>query len=153
MISFESIGKIISGIKDPKKLEIACELGLKYKDESKIIINSNLEKGLRGLEKFSHLFVLYYLHKVKRVELITSPVPSSVKCSKKVGVFASRAQYRPNPIAVRLVKLVKIENNEIIVEGLDGINDSPVLDIKPYVPGFDRPETFNVADWYNWFDK
>ncbi len=153
MISFEPIGKIVSEIEDPKKLEIACEQGLNCKIKSKIILNSDLERGLKGIEKFSHIFVIYYLHKVEHIEVLTSPVPSSIKCDKKVGIFASRAQYRPNPIAVRLVKLLRIKNNEIFVEGLDGINGSPVLDIKPYVPGFDRPESFKIADWYTWFDE
>jgi len=52
-----------------------------------------------------------------------------------------------------LVKLVKIEGNEIYVQGLDAVNNSPILDIKPYVKGFDRPEDFKDAEWYKWLNK
>jgi tRNA-Thr(GGU) m(6)t(6)A37 methyltransferase TsaA len=108
--------------------------------------------GLKGLEKFSHAFIIYSLNKADHVELVTHPGPSSVKGLPKVGVFASRSQYRPNHIAVRLVKIMGIKGNVVSVEGLDGIDGSPVLDIKPYVPGFDRPEKFVCADWYDWLE-
>jgi len=81
------------------------------------------------------------------------PGPPSIKDLPKVGVFASRSQYRPNPIALKLVKLVKVRNNKLYVQGLDAIDDSPVLDIKPYIPGFDKPEKVKIANWYNWLNK
>ena len=64
-------------------------------------------------------------------------------------MFASRSQYRPNHIALRLVELVKVKGNRLEVRGLDAINNSEVLDIKPYIPQFDRPEKIRVADWYD----
>jgi len=105
------------------------------------------------LDCFSHIFVIFHLDKVKKTELITHPGPPTIKSLPKVGIFASRSQYRPNPIALRLVKLLRIEGNILHVEGLDAINNSRVLDIKPYVRGFDRPEEYETAPWYNWLDN
>jgi len=97
--------------------------------------------------------VIYYLDKIKKMELMTYPGPTSIKNLPAVGVFASRSQYRPNPIALRLVKLIAVEKNKLLVEGLDAISGSPILDIKPYIPGFDRVKKPEIAYWYNWLDK
>jgi len=151
-ICIEPIGKVESEYKNPKDLIFACEKGLNTKTKSKIIIKKEYEKGLKGLKKFSHIFVMYHLDQAKKIELITHPGPPTEISLPKVGVFASRSQYRPNHIALRLVKLKKIEKNIIFVEGLDAINNSKVLDIKPYVKGFDRPDKFKTANWYDWLN-
>lgn len=150
-IIFKPIGLIKSDFKKPKDAVCCCEKGLKDKTTAKIYIYKKYQNGLKEIENYSHLWVIYYLNKIKRYEIITSPAPSSIKNIKKVGIFASRSQYRPNPIALKLVKLIKAQNNKLIVEGLDGICNSPVLDIKPYVSGFDRPKKFKDAVWYKWF--
>jgi len=152
-IYFEPIGFVVSDLISPKELIFACEKGLKTKKNSKVVIEEKYAEGIKGLEKFSHIFVIYFLDKVNKVELTTHPGPPSKEDLPKVGVFASRSQYRPNPIALRLVKLIKIEKNVLYVEGLDAINESIVLDIKPYVKGFDRPDDFKIADWYDWLDR
>ncbi|MBL7160412.1 MAG: tRNA (N6-threonylcarbamoyladenosine(37)-N6)-methyltransferase TrmO [Candidatus Aenigmarchaeota archaeon] len=149
-ICFEPIGFVSSHFTRPKDLVIACEKGMKTKTSSKIIIEERFASGLEGLEEFSHVFVLYYLDMAERIELKTHPGPPSVKGLPKVGVFASRSQYRPNKIALRLARIVKIEKNVLHVEGLDAVDNSPVLDIKPYVSGFDRPKEFKTASWYDW---
>lgn len=149
-IRFQPIGFIESKFENPKDLIFACEDGLSTNTVSKILINKAFEKGVAGLDGFSHAFVIYFLNKVNRTELKTHPGPPGVSDLPRVGVFASRSQYRPNPIALRLVELIKIYKNEIYVKGLDAVNNTPVLDVKPYVPGFDRPEKPRVADWYDW---
>lgn len=152
-IIFKPIGIVVSKFKKPKEVISACEEGLKNKIISKIIIKKKFIKGLKGIESFSHIFVIYLLNKIRKTELITYPGPLSIKNLPRVGVFASRSQYRPNPIALRLVKLIKVRQNELYVQGLDAINNSPVLDIKPYVSGFDRPKKIKTAEWYKWLDK
>jgi tRNA-Thr(GGU) m(6)t(6)A37 methyltransferase TsaA len=147
---FRPIGFVSSKFRKPKDMVLACEKGLLYNAESRIIINRKISKGLEGLEKFSHLWVIYRLHEANRVELKTYPGPLSVKNLSKVGVYATRSQYRPNHIALRLVKIKKIEKNAIEVSGLDAIDGSPVIDIKPFVSHFDRPEKSKEADWYKW---
>jgi tRNA-Thr(GGU) m(6)t(6)A37 methyltransferase TsaA len=93
--------------------------------------------GLRDLEGFSHLILLYHLHNVERVSLTVTPFLGS----EKHGVFATRAPTRPNPIGLSVVKLVKIEGNLLYIENLDILDGTPLLDIKPFVPEFDgHPE-------------
>lgn len=152
-VIFKPIGFVKSDFKNPKDTIVCCEKGLKATNISKIEIFGKYIKGLSGIEKFLHIFVLYYFNKIKKSELVTYPGPLSIKNLPQVGIFACRSQYRPNPIALRLVKLIKKQNNELIVKGLDAINNSPVLDIKPYVTGFDRPNKFKEASWYQWLNK
>ena len=151
-IIFSPIGFIRSEFRKPKEIEFACEKGLRSGNVSSIVLEKGLGKGLKGLDGFSHIFVLYFLSESRKKELVTHPGPPSIKGLPKVGVFASRSQYRPNPIALRLVRLLKVKGNEIFVGGLDAVDGTPVLDIKPYVPGFDRPGKFRVASWYDWLE-
>ena len=149
-ITFKPIGRVKCEFKKPKEIEFTCELGLKCSNVSEIILDPKFKTGLEGLHKFSHAFVLFHIHRVTRMELKTYPAPLSIKNLQSVGVFASRSQYRPNPIGLRLVKILRVHKNKIVVQGLDAIDGTPVLDIKPYVPGFDRPAEVNTAIWYHW---
>ena len=65
----------------------------------------------------------------------------------EVGLFAQRARHRPNPIGVTAVKLLRRDRNRLFVEGLDAINGTPVLDVKPYVPAYDTVEAARIPDW------
>jgi len=152
-ICLEPIGHVVSNFENPEELIFACEKGLQTTTNSKIILDKKYAQGTKGLEEFSHIFVIYFLDQATKLELTTHPGPPSEKTLPKVGVFASRSQYRPNHIALRLVKLIKIEDNTLHVQGLDAINESQVLDIKPYIAGFDRPKEFKIAPWYDWLDK
>jgi tRNA (adenine37-N6)-methyltransferase len=152
-ICLEPIGIVESGFEHPEELIFACEKGLETDTESRIIIDEKFKQGLKGLTEFSHVFVIYFLDRANKIELLTHPGPPTENELPKVGVFASRSQHRPNHIALRLVKLIKIEDNKILVKGLDAINGSKVLDIKPYVKGFDRPEQFTSASWYAWLNE
>jgi tRNA-Thr(GGU) m(6)t(6)A37 methyltransferase TsaA len=151
-MEFRPIGFVKSGFKKPAELIFACEKGLLAETRSSVVIDEEFSGGLRGLKKFSHAFIIYNLHKARGVEMITHPGPPSISLPK-VGVFASRSQKRPNKIALRLVEITGVKGNVLDVRGLDAINGSPVLDIKPYVPGFDRPGKFKNAPWYNWLDR
>jgi len=90
--------------------------------------------GLKDLEGFSHIILLYYLHKVSRMQLTVTPFLDS----EPRGVFATRAPVRPNPIGLSVVLLQKIEGNTLFVAQLDVLDGTPLLDIKPYVPEFDK---------------
>jgi len=149
-IQITPIGIVKSKLIKPQDAHFCCEDGLKSKNISEIIINEEFVEGLKGLEEFSHAFVIYHLNKADRIETITQPGPSSIKNLKKVGIFASRSQYRPNHLALRLTKIVKIKNNTISCQGLDAINNSKIYDIKPYISGFDRPDKYSMANWYYW---
>lgn len=153
MITLKPIGAVKSDFKNPKDLHFACEKGRLAETQSRIVIGKEFCRGLKGLEKFSNLWVLYHLHKAGRTEMVTHPGPPDIKNLPRVGIFASRSQYRPNHLALRLVDLVKISGNEITVKSLDAIDGSPVLDIKPYIPHFDKTESERIAEWYKWTEN
>jgi len=120
------------------------------KIQSKIIIDEELVDGLSGLSSFSHIIVVYNLNEAKFVKeenLIRRP--QGRKDMPKVGIFAQRAKDRPNSIGITAVKLLDVTDNTITVEGLDAINNTPVLDIKPYYPKFDLKNEVVVPDWVN----
>jgi tRNA-Thr(GGU) m(6)t(6)A37 methyltransferase TsaA len=92
-------------------------------------------QGLKDLEGFSHVILLYHLHEVRRSDLIVTPFLGS----GPRGVFATRAPTRPNPIGLSIVKLVRVEENRLQLGNVDILDGTPLLDIKPYVPDFDQP--------------
>jgi tRNA-Thr(GGU) m(6)t(6)A37 methyltransferase TsaA len=97
--------------------------------------------GLQDLEGFSHVYLLYYLHKVRQSRLIVTPFLDS----QPRGVFATRAPSRPNPIGLSLVELVRVEENLLIVQGIDVLDQTPLLDIKPYVPEFEGTDEIRIG--------
>ena len=129
-IVFKSIGCVKSNLTQDN----ICDW---RKSDSVIVINSELAEALRGLEEFSHLIVLFHLDKVyERLKGSLPPLkvhPRGREDISKVGLFATRSPMRPNPIACTVVQLLGIEGNHIFVRGLDAIDGSPVIDIKPVV--------------------
>lgn len=103
-------------------------------------------EAFRGLEKFSHLWLLFDFSKAHRPEWSPTIRPPRLGGNKRVGVFASRSPYRPNPIGLSCVKLERIDHTEregtvLAVSGIDLLDGTPILDIKPYLPYTDsRPE-------------
>jgi tRNA (adenine37-N6)-methyltransferase len=91
--------------------------------------------GLKDLDGFSHVILLYHLHAVRRVDL--APVP--FLDTQPRGVFATRSPVRPNPIGLSVVRLLRVEGSLLFLEALDMLDGTPLLDVKPYVPAFDRP--------------
>lgn len=99
---------------------------------SQIVINDGLIEALEGIEDFSHLFVLFWLHKVEKEERkILKVHPRGRKDLPLVGVFATRTMYHPNPIGLTLVELVRVDGNVLTVRGLDAFDGTPILDVKP----------------------
>jgi tRNA-Thr(GGU) m(6)t(6)A37 methyltransferase TsaA len=89
--------------------------------------------GLRDLEGFSHILLVYHFHRSRGFALSVTPYLDTVPR----GLFATRAPNRPNPIGLSLVRLVRIEGSRLHVENLDVLDGTPLLDIKPHVPEFD----------------
>jgi tRNA-Thr(GGU) m(6)t(6)A37 methyltransferase TsaA len=98
-----------------------------------VVLFPQFAAGLVDLEGFSHLILLYHLHRVKRMQLAVTPFLDD----RPHGVFATRAPTRPNPIGLSVVRLVRREQNILHIAHLDIIDGTPLLDIKPYVPAFD----------------
>ena len=102
-------------------------------------------EGLRDLEGFSHIILLYHFHRVQESRLTVTPFLDS----QPRGVFATRAPKRPNPIGLSIVKLLGVEQNILHVENVDILDGTPLLDIKPYVPEFDQ----HPADRVGWLEQ
>ncbi len=92
--------------------------------------------GLRDLEGFSHIYLVYHLHRAGPAKLVTKPFLQDVER----GVFATRAPCRPNAIGLSIVELVRREGNVLHLKGVDVLDGTPLLDIKPYTAKFDRIE-------------
>ena len=91
-------------------------------------------EGLKDLDGFSHVILLYHFHQVKDSALIVTPFMDS----HPRGVFSTRAPKRPNPIGISVVKLLRIDGAILHIENVDILDETPLLDIKPYVPEFDQ---------------
>ena len=117
--------------------------------ESEIHLENGLTGGLQGLEQFSHAVVVFYLHAIEafNAEKQLLRHPRGMEHLQKVGVFAQRTKYRPNPIGVTAVELLSIRDNIVTVRGLDALDGTPVLDLKPYIPMFDRVEGARTPEW------
>ncbi len=115
---------------------------------SEIVIAPELAAGLDGLARYSHIIVIYWAHRA------TDPADMALTVRYKgnpafplVGVFASRSPYRPNPLGLKAARLLEIKGNILRVEGLDALDGTPVLDIKPYIPGYDSAEGATSPQW------
>jgi tRNA-Thr(GGU) m(6)t(6)A37 methyltransferase TsaA len=97
--------------------------------------------GLKDLDGFSHIILIYHLHQSHRKDLRVVPFLDS----ESRGVFATRAPNRPNPIGLSVVKLIRVEKNTVFVENLDILDGTPLLDIKPYIPEFDSPQEYRLG--------
>jgi tRNA-Thr(GGU) m(6)t(6)A37 methyltransferase TsaA len=106
-------------------------------------IDPAFSAGLRDLDGFSHLILLYHLHRVGVMRLTVTPFLDD----REHGVFATRSPARPNPIGLSVVRLVGIEGTRLDIEDVDMIDGTPLLDLKPYVPAFDAREDVRVG-WY-----
>ena len=110
--------------------------------EGTVEVFPKYDDGLKDLEGFSHIIMLYHFHRSKGFKLHVVPFMDSTPH----GVFATRAPKRPNPIGLSVIKLQKIQDNILYVENVDILDGTPLLDIKPYVPEFDE-QTEVRAGW------
>lgn len=104
--------------------------------------------ALRDLDGFSHIQLLYHFHRAHRWKPLVKPFMDDVKR----GLFATRAPKRPNPIGLSVVRLIRIEGNILHIENVDILNETPLVDIKPYIPIFDQPQDVRIG-WLQGKDK
>ncbi len=114
---------------------------------TEIVIDKRYTKGLDGIEDYSHVIIVYWMDREKECHL--KHHPQGKKDVPFVGVFACRCPQRPNRIAISTVELVGRKENVLTVKGLDIINDTSILDIKPYTPQYDKVEKAKVPNWVN----
>jgi len=115
---------------------------------SEIVVDDSLGEALDGLEGFSHIIVIYWLHLVvDRSRMADKIHPRGDIESPLVGRFATRSPYRPNPLGQKVVRLLERRGNVLRVQGLDALDGTPVIDIKPYIPGYDSVDNAMVPKW------
>jgi tRNA-Thr(GGU) m(6)t(6)A37 methyltransferase TsaA len=135
------------------KTEAVCKEVRDKNLVSQIIFREELKEALEGIGGFSHIFVLFWLHKIGEKARETIKVhPRGRKDMPLLGVFATRTPYRPNPIGLTRVKLLGVEGNIVTVQGLDAFDGTPVLDIKP-LDFWDTTEEATVSEWWLKLEK
>jgi len=113
--------------------------------KGKLHILPAYEQGLSDIEGFSHLILLYHFHQSKDFDLMVTPFLDKTQR----GVFATRAPRRPNPIGLSIVRLLSRSGSILEIEDIDVLDQTPLIDIKPYVPGFDIKEVTATG----WLEK
>jgi len=140
-INLAPIGLVKNNITEPQK-------GDWQTVTSEIVLNEDLKEALIRIKEFSHIIVIYWMHKVSTSQRSVMKVhPKGNQNLPLVGVFASRSPARPNPIGITTVKLLEHRDNALKVIGLDAINGTPVLDIKPYIPSHDFSTDVKTPGW------
>ncbi len=139
IITYTPIGVIRSPFGEPKGTPIQPPAAKGVKGTVEVF--EEYSRGLEDLEGFSYIILLYDFHLVKEPKLRVRPFMDD----RTHGVFSTRAPNRPNPIGISVVKLVRVEKNLLEVEDLDIVDGTPLLDIKPYVPGFDDREAPEIG--------
>ena len=121
---------------------------LRLKDiTAEIVIDEGLNEALDGIEGFSHIIVLYWMHLARRERDHLKAHPMGRTDVPEQGLFAVRSPNRPNPIGKTTVRLLGRRGNILRVQGLDAIDGTPVIDIKPFIPGYDSAADATVPDW------
>jgi tRNA-Thr(GGU) m(6)t(6)A37 methyltransferase TsaA len=115
---------------------------------SEVVLEEALAPGLHGLEQFSHATIIFYMHQAQFHQATDlQRRPRGREDMPLLGIFAQRPKLHPNPIGITAVEIVEVAGNILRVKGLDAISGTPVLDIKPYFPIFDRVENARTPEW------
>lgn len=116
---------------------------------SEIIISNKISsESIKGIDQFSHLEIIYYFHLADLTKItISATHPRDNKKFPKVGIFAQRKKARPNLLGSTIVKLLKSEKNVLTVKGLDAVDGTPVIDIKPVIKEFLPSENITQPEW------
>jgi tRNA-Thr(GGU) m(6)t(6)A37 methyltransferase TsaA len=142
-IKYKPIGVIHSPFKEPKGTPIqpAAAKGI----NGIVEIFPEYAEGLKDIEGFSYIILLYHFHLSRGSALIAKPYMDN----ETHGVFAMRGPSRPNTIGISVVRIVRIEENMLHIQDVDIVEGTPLLDIKPYIPEFDIREVERIG----WLEK
>ncbi len=139
-MTLKAIGIVRNGIRQPQRHDWEEII-------SDIIIDGSLTEALDKLEDFSHIIVLYWMHRAATGQVPTKVHPMGKHELPLVGLSVTRSPNRPNPIGMATVRLLQRQDNILKVQGLDAIDGTPVIDIKPYIPGYDSAANTKVPPW------
>jgi len=139
-IHLQPIGVIHSPFRDPAETPIQA---VRSTAEGYVEVFQQFAAGLRDIEGFSHLYLIYQFHRCERTELLVEPYLDD----QKHGIFAVRHPCRPNHLGLSVVELVGVRGNLLDIRGVDVLDGTPLLDIKPFVPSFDDRQDVR-SGWY-----
>lgn len=142
-IRIKPIGFVKNNVKEHRFGNFADEI-------SEIVIDEKFADALDGIEDYSHVIIVYWMDKIK--DYVIKHQPQGNPNVPVVGIFACRCPRRPNPVAITTVKLLGRKGNIITVKGLDVLDGTPVIDIKPYWPQYDKVMNEKLPDWVNKLD-
>ncbi len=142
-IKYKSIGLIRSPFKKVKGTPIQAEAAKGV--EGTIELFPEFIEGLKDIEGFSHVVLIYHFHLSGKPALRVTPYMDV----ESHGIFATRAPARPNPIGVSVVRLIRVDGNVLHIKDVDIVDGTPLLDIKPYVPEFDVRDAKGIG----WLEK
>jgi tRNA-Thr(GGU) m(6)t(6)A37 methyltransferase TsaA len=117
---------------------------------TEIEVDEKFTDALNGIDDYSHVIIVFWMDKVK--ESVITHQPQGNPEVPIVGIFSCRCPQRPNPIAITTVKLIERQGNKIKVKGLDILDGTPIIDIKPYWPVYDKVIGGIIPDWVNKLD-
>lgn len=142
-IILNEIAKVHNTVKEKKDISWG-------NDVSSIVLENKYIGGLKGIEDFSHAIIIYYLDKANfSIENHLQRHPQNREDMPLIGIFSQRGKDRPNRIGITTVEIVSVHNDKLVVKGLDAIDGTAVLDIKPYYPVYDCKSNAIVPDWVN----
>ncbi len=139
-ITLTSIGVIHTPFTDPSQAPIQSSRSTAV---GMVEVFPQFAEGLRDLEEFSHIFLLYSIKCAEGYNLHVKPFLDD----QEHGIFATRYPCRPNSMGISIVHLLRVEGNRLDIEGIDMLDNTPLLDIKPYIPEFDIRENVQIG-WY-----
>ena len=126
-------------------------IGVVQKQEGRtlLVLDKKYQPGLHGIDGFSHVYVFWWFDRndTQKKRSILQVHPMGNRENPLTGVFATRSPVRPNLIALTLCKIVAVKENTIEVEKIDAFDGTPVLDIKPFLPGYDTTEDAKMPEW------
>ncbi|MHB8683317.1 MAG: tRNA (N6-threonylcarbamoyladenosine(37)-N6)-methyltransferase TrmO [Dehalococcoidia bacterium] len=139
-LSIRPIGVVRNGVREPRP-DGWTHL------RSDVVLRDELTELLDGIEGYSHIFVVFGFDRVPESEQRIRVHPRGDLRIPEQGVLATRSQLRPSPIGVSVVRLLKRRRNILRVEGLDAIDGTPVIDVKPYFPNYDAVPDAGIPEW------
>ncbi len=110
-----------------------------------IEIKEEFVQGLKDLDGFNFIYLIYYFHKVKEHKL--QVLPFNEKTGQKRGVFSTRTPMHPNSLGLSVVELIKVQDNIVTIKGVDILDGTPLVDIKPYIENFDKVDLVPTSGW------
>ena len=110
-----------------------------------IEIKEEFKEGLKDLDGFNFVYLIYYFHKVKKHQLLV--LPFNEKTNTKRGVFSTRTPMHPNSLGLSVVELLEVKKNIVTIRGVDILDGTPLIDIKPYIENFDKIDKVPKSGW------